>query len=83
MYFNVESEGSKNLYFTSTAGQFRPVTSGKQVLTVASINKSGVAAINNVGALVGGTMTAFLVSIVGTAAGVYAGIVIGRDHLGL
>ena len=34
VYFNVESEGSKNLYFASTAGQFRPVTSGKHVLTV-------------------------------------------------
>ena len=34
VYFNVESEGSKNLYFASTAGQFHPVTSGKQVLTV-------------------------------------------------
>ena len=42
VYFSVESEGSKNLYFTSTAGQFHPVTSGKHMLTVASINKNGV-----------------------------------------
>ena len=43
VYFNVESEGSKNLYFTNAAGTFHPVTSGKHVLTVGSINKSGVA----------------------------------------
>jgi dipeptidyl aminopeptidase/acylaminoacyl peptidase len=43
VYFNVESEGSKNLYFATTAGQFRPVTSGKQVLTVTSVGKNGLA----------------------------------------
>jgi dipeptidyl aminopeptidase/acylaminoacyl peptidase len=43
VYFNVESEGSKNLYFASTSGQFRPVTSGKQVLTVTSVGKTGLA----------------------------------------
>src|SRR5204863_5475277 len=37
-----ESEGSKNLYFTTTAGQFHPVTSGKHVLTVSSIGKTGL-----------------------------------------
>jgi len=42
VYFNVESEGSKNLYFTSSTGQFRPVTSGKQVLTVSSVGKNGL-----------------------------------------
>ncbi len=42
VYFNVESEGSKNLYFASAAGQFRPVTSGKQVLTVSSVGKAGL-----------------------------------------
>ena len=42
VYFNVESEGSKNLYFASTGGQFRPVTSGKQVLTVSSVGKTGL-----------------------------------------
>ncbi|HXT16034.1 MAG TPA: S9 family peptidase [Gemmatimonadaceae bacterium] len=43
VYFNVESEGSKNLYFASPAGQFHPVTTGKQVLTVAGIARSGLA----------------------------------------
>jgi dipeptidyl aminopeptidase/acylaminoacyl peptidase len=43
VYFNVENEGSKNLYFVTAAGAVRPVTSGKQVLTVASVGKTGVA----------------------------------------
>lgn len=42
LYFNVESEGSKNLYFTTTAGAFRPVTTGKQVLTVSGVDKGGL-----------------------------------------
>jgi Tol biopolymer transport system component len=41
LYFNAESEGSKNLYVTSTAGQFRPVTSGKHLLTVTAVGKNG------------------------------------------
>jgi dipeptidyl aminopeptidase/acylaminoacyl peptidase len=43
LYFNVESEGSKNLYFTTTAGQFRPITTGKQVLTVSDVGANGLA----------------------------------------
>lgn len=43
VYFNVENEGSKNLYFATAGGQFRPVTSGKQVLTVTSVGKNGMA----------------------------------------
>ena len=43
VYFNVESEGSKNLYFATASGQFRPVTTGKQVLTVTSVGKNGLA----------------------------------------
>ena len=43
VYFNVESEGSKNLYFATTGGQFHPVTSGKQVLTVSGVSKAGLA----------------------------------------
>ncbi len=41
VYFGVESEGSKNLYFTNATGQLHPVTSGKQVLTVAGVGKMG------------------------------------------
>jgi dipeptidyl aminopeptidase/acylaminoacyl peptidase len=43
VYFNVESEGSRNLYFTSTTGQMRAVTSGKHVLTVSDVSASGIA----------------------------------------
>jgi len=43
VYFNVESEGSKNLYFASVSGQVRAVTSGKQVLTVTDVGRNGVA----------------------------------------
>ena len=43
VYFNVESEGSKNLYFGTTAGQYRPVTSGKHMLTVTAVNSAGLA----------------------------------------
>jgi len=43
LYFNAESEGSKNFYVTSTAGQFRPVTSGKQLLTITAVGKNGLA----------------------------------------
>ena len=44
LYFNVESQGSKNLYFATPGGQLRPVTSGTQVLTVTSVGKNGLAA---------------------------------------
>jgi dipeptidyl aminopeptidase/acylaminoacyl peptidase len=43
VYFSVESEGSKNLYFASTAGQLHPVTTGKHMLTVSSFTKTGLA----------------------------------------
>ena len=37
VYFNVENEGSRNLYFASVAGQVKQVTTGKQVLSVSDI----------------------------------------------
>ena len=43
IYFNVESEGSRNLYFGNSAGQYRQLTSGKHFLTVAAVNKGGLA----------------------------------------
>jgi dipeptidyl aminopeptidase/acylaminoacyl peptidase len=43
VYFNVESEGSKNLYFGNSAGQVRQLTSGKHFLTVTAVNKAGLA----------------------------------------
>jgi dipeptidyl aminopeptidase/acylaminoacyl peptidase len=43
IYFNAENEGARNLYVASMAGEVKPVTSGKQVLTVTSINPNGSA----------------------------------------
>jgi dipeptidyl aminopeptidase/acylaminoacyl peptidase len=43
VYFNVESEGSKNLYFVNSAGQRHAVTSGAQLLTVSDVGKGNLA----------------------------------------
>ncbi len=43
VYFNVESEGTKNLYFGNAAGQYRQIAAGKHFLTVTSVSKAGVA----------------------------------------
>ena len=42
VYYNVDSEGSRNLYFSSTTGSPRALTSGKHYLTVSDVNKAGV-----------------------------------------
>lgn len=43
IYFNAESEGARNLYIATLAGDVKPVTNGRQVLTVTSINPNGTA----------------------------------------
>lgn len=43
LYFNVENEGSRNLYFVSLKGDVRQVTKGAQVLTVSDLGKSFLA----------------------------------------
>lgn len=45
LFMNVDSEGSRNLYFTGTAAgsQPKPMTTGKHYLTVADVGKNGVA----------------------------------------
>lgn len=43
LYFNVENEGARNLYFVSTKGDVRQVTKGAQVLTVSDLGKSFLA----------------------------------------
>ena len=43
IYFNAESEGAKNLYFATLGGEVKPATSGRQELTVTSINPNGMA----------------------------------------
>ncbi|HYW51076.1 MAG TPA: S9 family peptidase, partial [Gemmatimonadaceae bacterium] len=41
VYYNVENEGYRNLYFTSVTGQTRAITTGKQVLSVTDVDKAG------------------------------------------
>ena len=41
VYYNVENEGYRNLYFTSVAGQTRAITTGKQVLSVTDVDRAG------------------------------------------
>jgi dipeptidyl aminopeptidase/acylaminoacyl peptidase len=41
VYYNVENEGYRNLYFTSITGQTRPVTTGKRVLSVTDVDRMG------------------------------------------
>ncbi len=43
VYFNVENEGSRNLYFVSLKGAIRQVTKGTHVLTVSDINRNFMA----------------------------------------
>jgi dipeptidyl aminopeptidase/acylaminoacyl peptidase len=43
VYFNIDSEGTRNLYFASLRGDVRPVTSGNHVLTVTDIGRGGQA----------------------------------------
>lgn len=43
VYFNVENEGSRNLYHVSLKGDVRQVTKGAQTLTVSDIGKSFLA----------------------------------------
>ena len=43
LYFGAESEGSKNFYFATIAGVVKPITTGKQVLTVTDVSASGTA----------------------------------------
>ena len=44
VFFNVESEGAKNLYFVTPAGQPRAVTAEKHFLTVSDVSRAGLAA---------------------------------------
>ena len=43
VYFNVENQGSRNLYFVSLKGDVREVTKGAHVLTVADIGSNYIA----------------------------------------
>src|SRR5258708_6420464 len=41
LYFGLANDESKNFYFTTTAGAFKPLTAGRQVLTVTSVSANG------------------------------------------
>jgi dipeptidyl aminopeptidase/acylaminoacyl peptidase len=43
VYFSVESEGSRNLYFAAPNGTPRALTTGAQVLTVGNVGRNGLA----------------------------------------
>jgi dipeptidyl aminopeptidase/acylaminoacyl peptidase len=43
VYFNVNREGTTNLYFASIGGEVRPVTQGSHRLSVSSMTEQGVA----------------------------------------
>ena len=43
VYFNVSSEGTRNLYFASLRGDVRAVTRGNHMLAVSDIGRSGLA----------------------------------------
>ena len=43
LYFNVENQGSRNLYFAPLRGAVRQVTTGAQVLTVSDLDARGMA----------------------------------------
>jgi len=43
IYFNIDSEGTRNLYYAPLRGSPRPVTEGEHMLTVTSIGRNGKA----------------------------------------
>ena len=43
VYFNVDNEGSRNLYFASLSGAIKPITTGKHMLAVDDIGRGGIA----------------------------------------
>ncbi|MGQ0538244.1 MAG: S9 family peptidase [Gemmatimonadaceae bacterium] len=43
VYFNVDNEGTRNLYFVTLAGQVRPITKGAHILSVSDIGAAGIA----------------------------------------
>ncbi len=41
IYYNVENQGYRNLYFTSVAGVTKPVTTGANVLSITDVDRAG------------------------------------------
>ena len=66
VYFNVQSEGSENLYYASTSGQVRPVTTGKHVLAVTDLARNGLAVGTRTTPTMPGDVVTFTVPMSGT-----------------
>ncbi|HUX33509.1 MAG TPA: S9 family peptidase [Gemmatimonadaceae bacterium] len=66
VYFNTQSEGSQNLFYASTAGQVRAVTTGTHVLTVTDLSRTGVAVGTNTTPTMPGDVVTFAVPATGT-----------------
>lgn len=43
IYFTIENEGSRNLYYASVTGQVRQITSGTHILSVSDVGAGGLA----------------------------------------
>ncbi|MFN9350543.1 MAG: S9 family peptidase [Gemmatimonadota bacterium] len=43
LFFNADNEGSRHLYFVTSAGQVRQVSQGEEVLTITDLSKAGIA----------------------------------------
>ena len=43
LFFNADNEGSRHLYFVTSAGQVRQVSQGEEVLTITDLSKTGIA----------------------------------------
>ncbi|MBV6520131.1 MAG: Dipeptidyl-peptidase 5 [Gemmatimonadaceae bacterium] len=67
VYFNVQSEGTENLYFASVAGQVRPVTTGTHMLNVSDISGTGVAVGTRATSLRPGDVVTFAIPKTGAA----------------
>ncbi len=68
VYFNVQSEGSQNLYFVSITGQVRPVTTGTHVLAVTDIAHNGLAVGTRTTPTMPNDVVTFTIPASGTAA---------------
>ncbi|GIV37656.1 MAG: acyl-peptide hydrolase [Cyclobacteriaceae bacterium] len=42
VYFNIQDQGSSNVYFANLKANYRPITQGRHMLTLSSLSKTGV-----------------------------------------
>ncbi len=69
VYFTVDNQGSRNLYFANSAGQYRAVTGGAQVLSVTGIGRNGLAVGTRSTPVIPNDVVTFTVPKTGTATG--------------